>query len=149
MSLDFSPATLQQVNELMAIELAAQQFPMTERVMASCFGSRYFNWLARQGSQVVGFYIGEYVAGEASLIEICVCPDHQGLGYGRALLEHFIEQARRQGGESCWLEVRASNTSAQRLYLSRGFNELDRRKGYYPAADGREDALLMSLWIGD
>ena len=149
MSLLFSPAILPDLDEMMVIEKAAQQFPMTERVMASCFGPRYFNRLARLGTDVVGFYIGEYVAGEASLIEICISPRHQGKGYGRALLEDFIGQARRLGGESCWLEVRASNSSAQQLYLSRGFNELDRRKDYYPGAEGREDALLMSLWIGD
>jgi len=40
------------------------------------------------------------------------------------------------------LEVRASNAAAIRLYEKQGFNKLAVRKAYYPASNGREDALL-------
>ena len=30
------------------------------------------------------------------------------------------------------------------LYRSMGFEAVGRRKGYYPAAEGREDAIIMS-----
>ena len=42
-----------------------------------------------------------------------------------------------------WLEVRESNHNAYQLYLAAGFNEVDRRIGYYPAENGREDAIMM------
>ena len=42
-----------------------------------------------------------------------------------------------------WLEVRPSNERACALYIREGFVEVGRRKGYYPAPDGREDALVM------
>ncbi|MGL4416049.1 MAG: ribosomal protein S18-alanine N-acetyltransferase, partial [Plesiomonas shigelloides] len=29
-----------------------------------------------------------------------------------------------------------------------GFNEVSRRKNYYPTADGREDAVIMALPLG-
>jgi len=44
----------------------------------------------------------------------------------------------------CFLEVRASNQSAYRLYERYGFNEIGRRRDYYPVAGGREDALVMA-----
>jgi ribosomal-protein-alanine N-acetyltransferase len=43
------------------------------------------------------------------------------------------------------LEVRRSNKKAQNLYLQMGFNEMSVRRGYYPAQQGREDAILMGL----
>jgi ribosomal-protein-alanine N-acetyltransferase len=47
-----------------------------------------------------------------------------------------------------WLEVRASNERARRLYARRGFAEVGLRRGYYPAAQGRrEDAVVMSLEV--
>jgi ribosomal-protein-alanine N-acetyltransferase len=42
-----------------------------------------------------------------------------------------------------FLEVRASNAAAIRLYEGNGFDTVGRRVNYYPAADGREDALVM------
>jgi ribosomal-protein-alanine N-acetyltransferase len=42
-----------------------------------------------------------------------------------------------------FLEVRTSNTPAIALYRSSGFVDLAVRRGYYPARDGREDALIM------
>jgi ribosomal-protein-alanine N-acetyltransferase len=44
-----------------------------------------------------------------------------------------------------FLEVRPSNKAAIGLYESMGFNEFSVRKDYYPAINGREDAVLMGL----
>jgi ribosomal-protein-alanine N-acetyltransferase len=41
--------------------------------------------------------------------------------------------------------VRQSNISALALYENIGFNEMAIRRGYYPAKNGREDAVLMGL----
>jgi ribosomal-protein-alanine N-acetyltransferase len=41
--------------------------------------------------------------------------------------------------------VRDGNQRAQALYRRRGYRAVGRRRGYYPAAGGREDAILMSL----
>ncbi|MCG9958445.1 ribosomal-protein-alanine N-acetyltransferase, partial [Pseudomonas aeruginosa] len=49
----------------------------------------------------------------------------------------------------CFLEVRASNQAAYRLYERYGFNEIGRRRDYYPAVGGREDALVMACTLLD
>ncbi len=45
------------------------------------------------------------------------------------------------------LEVRRSNAGAQQLYQSEGFHELGVRKAYYPADNGREDAIILAKYL--
>ncbi|MBI1835168.1 MAG: hypothetical protein HYR92_05355 [Burkholderiales bacterium] len=55
---------------------------------------------------------------------------------------------RDESGEliSVLLEVRVSNTRAIAVYEQFGFRESGRRKGYYPADQGRrEDAIVMRI----
>jgi len=56
----------------------------------------------------------------------------------------LLGQARRRRASSIFLEVRPSNVAARTLYDSLGFNEIGRRKGYYPGVTSREDALVMA-----
>jgi ribosomal-protein-alanine N-acetyltransferase len=64
---------------------------------------------------------------------------------GGRLLDHFIAVARDRGVGRLFLEVRESNEVALRLYASRGFHRVGRRKGYYERP--REDALVLELPI--
>ena len=67
------------------------------------------------------------------------------LGLGRRLLMRLLDVIRWSGAERVFLEVRPSNPVAQKLYASIGFTEIGRRPRYYPARDGREDAIVMEL----
>lgn len=70
-------------------------------------------------------------------------------GLGARLLAEVIATARAAGATRLMLEVRAGNQAAQALYQRAGFMVTGRRKGYYPAPDGREDACLMDKPLGD
>ena len=59
----------------------------------------------------------------------------------------MIEDLTAKGIATLWLEVRASNSPAIALYESLGFNEVTVRKNYYPAAQGKEDAVIMALYL--
>ena len=78
-------------------------------------------------------------------MNICVQLQHQGQGYGKAMLNHVVQFAKELGSVLIVLEVRRSNTKAQSLYTQAGFNEMSVRRDYYPAEEGREDAILMGL----
>ncbi|MGZ8993730.1 MAG: GNAT family N-acetyltransferase, partial [Burkholderiaceae bacterium] len=60
-------------------------------------------------------------------------------------LEWMAEVARGYGARTMLLEVRPSNGSAVRMYERYGFQKIGVRRGYYPAQNGREDALVMRV----
>ena len=64
-------------------------------------------------------------------------------------LLHFLQQlfkvAKGKKAERMFLEVRPSNTRAVGLYEKLGYAQIGKRKNYYPAGDGREDALVYSI----
>ena len=90
-----------------------------------------------------------HVIDEAELLEIVVDPSCQGRGLGKALLQEVMGLARRNGAARVFLEVRESNARARKMYTSFGFAETGRRKNYYPAPNGREDAILMTAQWND
>ena len=77
-------------------------------------------------------------------MNISVCPGFKRQGAGQKMLEHLIEYARPKA-EKIFLEVRPSNPGAMVLYQKVGFKEIGVRKNYYPAKDGREDAVMLAL----
>lgn len=78
---------------------------------------------------------------ECELANIAVDPVRRGAGVGARLLDAAIDAARGEGALVMFLEVRASNEAARRLYASRGFHEVGRRAAYYQ--NPVEDALIL------
>jgi ribosomal-protein-alanine N-acetyltransferase len=142
----FSPLNQDIVEKLMVIELACHPHPWSEKTFRSCIDGRYFGDYLTIDNALVGFYVGEHVVGESTLMDICVPPDQQGKGYGKALLLQFFDRCKQLAIKTIFLEVRAKNISAQMLYINQGFTEISRRTGYYPSNTGfgYEDAIVMS-----
>ena len=83
------------------------------------------------------------------MLNLCTAPERQSRGLGRHLLRALLKTARDHRVQRVFLEVRPSNPQAIALYHSEGFNEIGRRPRYYPAENGREDALVMALELLD
>lgn len=139
------PLLPQDTPKMALIESEAHSHPMSEAMLADCFGPLYRCTGLYQEEVLQGFTIVQQIVDEATLFDICVQPLAQGKGLGKLLLERVINDARHHGALVLMLEVRASNIAAIGLYQRLGFSEIGRRKGYYPTADGREDAVLMDL----
>ena len=137
----------QDVAAVMAIELAAYEFPWTDGIFSDCIRVGYWCRLVEQDNETVGYAVMSAGAGEAHILNLCVRIDMRGRGYGRILLAEAIEQARMLGAETMFLEVRPSNHSARALYEKIGFNEVGVRTAYYPARNGREDALILAYQL--
>lgn len=127
-----------------ALEQAAYAHPWSERIFRDCLAAGYGCWVASDGDRLVGHGVVSVVLDECQVLNVCVCPSRQGRGLGRALLGHLLGIARHQGAAKAFLEVRVSNAPAIGLYRSAGFRDIGVRRGYYPDAGGREDALVMA-----
>jgi ribosomal-protein-alanine N-acetyltransferase len=102
--------------------------------------------LLGSGARIKGFVVYSQVLDEASIHNIAVDPGLRGRGLGELLLSTALARVRDVGARRCFLELRASNEAAHRLYRKLGFQPDGLRKGYYAAtACGREDAVLMSM----
>jgi ribosomal-protein-alanine N-acetyltransferase len=92
---------------------------------------------------LIGFAIMMSVIDEAHLLNIGISPRYQGRGYGARMLRHIMSVAKSHGAGKLFLEVRPSNEQAVSLYRHFGFRQIGLRRGYYPAAIGREDGLVF------
>lgn len=144
-ALRFRPLQMADLDAVMAIEPEIYPFPWTRGNFSDSLKAGYSCWACETDGQLMGYAVLMMVLDEAHLLNISIAKEFQGRGLGRQLLEHVIGKARQHGGQMMFLEVRPSNKVALRLYEDVGFNEFSVRKGYYPAANGREDAILMGL----
>lgn len=126
------------------IELSAYDFPWTIGIFNDCLRYGYTCMIFESDQDLLGYGILSLGAGECHLLNICIAPAFQGLGFGTQLIEGLLDVARTQLARMAFLEVRASNKAAYRVYTKMGFNELGLRKNYYPAHNGHEDAIILA-----
>ncbi|HNO62176.1 MAG TPA: ribosomal protein S18-alanine N-acetyltransferase [Plasticicumulans sp.] len=138
------PMTIADVPAVIGVEEIAYAYPWTEGIFRDCLRSGYHGYVQEDSRGVVAYAMITVAVGEAHLLNLAVAPRHQGGGRGRALLRYVCRQAVALGADIMFLEVRPSNVQAVALYLDEGFCEVGARRGYYPAAIGREDALVMA-----
>lgn len=143
--LDLVPMSECHIDSMLAIERDIASFPWTRGNFADSIASGYSAWGCRADGEWVGYYILMLAVDEAHLLNIGVSARCQRMGFGAALLRHSAGNARQAGASSLLLEVRRSNEKARGLYRSFGFRQIGVRKGYYPAENGREDALVLCL----
>ncbi len=97
--------------------------------------------VARCSEDVVG-YVGLWVIlDEGHITNVAVRPDMRNRGIGHMLLTAITALALKHGVWKMTLEVRKSNSRAQRLYQALGYRPAGVRPRYY--VDNNEDAIIM------
>lgn len=159
----FRAMTRSDLDGVAAIETSAYEFPWSRRSFELClesgsecrlavvegrWPSECENLETDKGERLAGYGILSAVLDEAQLLNICVETNMRGHGHGGALARHMVERAAVRGVKVVFLEVRLSNRIAMTLYDTIGFREVGRRRGYYRAGAGREDAMVMALTLG-
>jgi ribosomal-protein-alanine N-acetyltransferase len=137
-------ATSADVADVAALERASYSDPWPASSFASLpeNPSVYFIVARRSAdNQLAGFAIAWSVLDEAELANLAVERGARRQGIGALLLDAVLENARQAATNRIYLEVRESNAAARRLYASRQFAEVGRRKKYYRAPE--EDALIL------
>lgn len=140
---EFLPLTEADLDWVVAAEADLHPFPWTRGNFVDSLAAGYSGWTMQADGEQAGYAVVLLVMDEAHLLDISVLRAFQGKGLGRVLLEFVGEMARQRGAVQMFLEVRPSNQSALALYENSGFQAIGRRKAYYPAPGGREDAIVM------
>lgn len=144
----FRPMQEEDLSVIYPVERRAYDYPWTLGVMRDCLRVGYSCWVYERQGDIEGYAFMSVAAGEGHILNICIRPESQGRGLGSRLMRHLISVARRQGADTLFLEVRPSNEAALALYRAAGFNEVGYRRNYYPADNGREDALILACPLG-
>jgi ribosomal-protein-alanine N-acetyltransferase len=136
--------TLADVDTVAAAEQLLYPFPWTRGNFIDALASGYGAWLARRAQSLTGYAVMMQVLDEVHLLNLAVLPEYQRRGHGTALLLHLFDMAHIQAATRMLLEVRPGNRAGLALYRHLGFVEIGCRRDYYPAHQGREDAIVMA-----
>jgi ribosomal-protein-alanine N-acetyltransferase len=143
----FRQMELDDVEAVMRLEQTVYEFPWTERIFKDCIRVGYDCWLALEENKILAHAVMSVAAGESHMLNLSVSKKHQGQGIGKQFVQFMLQIAGKKRAEIMMLEVRPSNIQAINCYNSAGFNEIGCRKDYYPAPNGKEDALLFAKQI--
>ncbi|MDH5353604.1 MAG: ribosomal protein S18-alanine N-acetyltransferase [Gammaproteobacteria bacterium] len=147
-TLNFRRMKTDDIAQVMQVEKAVYQYPWTEGIFNDCIRVGYECWLAEIDAAIIAHAVISVAAGESHILNISVSNEYQGQGIGKQFIEFLVNIAKSKNASMILLEVRPSNVQAINCYNATGFNEIGCRKDYYPAANGREDALLFAREIG-
>lgn len=135
------------LDAILAIEQVVFSDPWSPESFAPEFDDTY-TWfrVVEVDGVIAGYVVARIVARQGEIANIAVAPAHRGTGLGGRLLDAAVAAAEAAECEAVWLEVRVSNEAARRLYGSRHFELIGRRKGYYRLPV--EDALVLRRRAG-
>jgi ribosomal-protein-alanine N-acetyltransferase len=142
----FEPMSDARLDAVLAIEQAAHPHPWSRRHFADTLAAGHQAQCLLGGDTLLGYFVALLGVQEAHLLNLTVAPAFQRQGWARLMLDALALWARGQRAEWLWLEVRASNARAIRLYQAHGFAHVSVRKNYYRLpGHQQEDAIVMSL----
>lgn len=122
-----------------AIETAIQHYVQATREMDT--------WLAHAPDGIAGFLSLDYYGDSAADIHVmAVAPEQQGLGCGRALIEHAENLLRQRGIEFLQVKTVAPSHPSEHYARTRAFY---RRMGFVPLEEnhlwGEQNPCLMLI----
>ena len=104
-------------------------------------GTRHYIVIEDEDGRFAGWAGLAAVGDQADVLTIGVRPESQGRGFGARLLTALLAEAAARGCPEVFLDVRADNDRARRLYERFGFTQVGIRKRYYQPSG--VDAIVM------
>ena len=142
-AIGFGPAREGDLDALVSIDRDSPR-AWTREAFAAEFGhSPPTLFVLRSAGDAVAFVAARIHIPEMDIVNLAVRPDRRGRRLGGLLLSSLLAEVASTGVKTVFLEVRAGNGEALKLYRRAGFRETQRRRGFY--AEPVEDAILMRL----
>ncbi len=113
------------------------RYEVTANPIARCFVAE------AEAGQIAAMIVSWAVVDELHIATFATHCNYRHQGIGSLLLSEALADGRHLGMRRAFLEVRAGNEAAQRMYRKFGFEATGRRPRYY--RDNDEDAILMTL----
>lgn len=130
--------------EVLAIETKSFKTPWSEALFRSeIFKSIAVSWVAKMNGRVVGYLCANLIIDEGHILNLAVHQNYRRLGIASHMIKEMIDVMRENNCRSIFLEVRASNEEARKMYENFGFSLFGTRKNYYISPV--EDAIVMAL----
>jgi ribosomal-protein-alanine N-acetyltransferase len=142
---EIRPMCESDLDQVIRIERQIFLFPWSLANFADSLKAGYLCRVMEENLTILGYSILMIGPDESHILTLGINPDWQRRGLGEKMLHYLIDLSAEHGAKSVLLDVRESNQGAARLYRQLGFEQIGKRKGYYPAMCGREDALVMQL----
>ncbi len=141
------PMVQADIDAVFAIEMSAHRAPWGRAVLSDCvlvgYDCRILEIDSESGAELLSYVINRYEEGICHILNLCVAPAKQGMGYGEKMLQHVIDIQTVPGIFAIRLEVRPSNPHAIRLYEKLGFQQIAVKRGYYREGEAIEDAMVL------
>lgn len=142
-AVEFGPAREGDLEALAAIDRDSPPAWKEEALAAELGHSPPTLFVLRASGAPVAFAVVRLQVPDMDIVNLAVAAERRGRGFGLRLLSSLLDQAASCGVQSVFLEVREGNQEARKLYASAGFEETQRRRGFY--REPPEDAILMRL----
>src|SRR5690606_14946999 len=97
------PMRPEDLDAVLAIELASYPFPWTRGIFEDCLRCGYNAWVAERQRVPCGYGLLSMGAGEAHVLNLCVAASARRLGLGRLLLQRLLQDAREASAERVFL----------------------------------------------
>ena len=147
-AVDVAEALFQDLPELSSLE-SATDVSWSLDALSQSFRNGCQILKIRVNGMSCGYCLFRNVSDETEILNLVVSESRRRQGLGKTLLLGLIEKLQCSSSGKIWLEVRKSNTAAQKLYDTMGFKQVGLRKNYYRLTktgignSGREDALVL------
>ncbi len=133
--------TTEDLFEIAKLEEECFTDPWSQRMLADSYLSGSFFGSLLEEEDGITSYGGMRIVGDEAEIELIATAEmYRRCGRGGKILDDLLDEAKRRGVKSVFLEVRVSNAAAQIMYLKKGFKGLYARSRYY---SNGEDAIVM------
>ena len=137
------PMTQNDCEQVAAIEAVSFSMPWSLKAFTDTVEKDNFRYfVAEEAGEILGYCGFLFVLDEAEIPNVCVKSSARKQGVGKKMMNELIEEAKKLGISTLFLEVRESNAAARALYKSLGFAEDGIRKNFYEQPV--EHAILMS-----
>ena len=133
-------AELEDINEIYSIEKKVfNDYWSLDLIRSEIIEKKYSRVTVLElKKKIIGYIFQRKIYDENHIINLAIDIPYQHRGYGKFLLMKILE--KDDNDTNVFLEVKEANLPAVKLYIDLGFEEVDRKEGYY--SDG-SNAIFM------